>query len=53
MYAWDNCTRNTFERAREAVNGLIRNIIVHALLGHSHSPLATNKHLLLTNDNQY
>lgn len=22
-------------------------------LGHSHSPLATNKHLLLTNDNQY
>ena len=33
MYAWDNCTRNTFERAREAVNGLIRNIVVHALLG--------------------
>nr|DAQ78761.1 MAG TPA: hypothetical protein [Caudoviricetes sp.] len=28
-----NCTRNTFERARGAVNGLIRNIIVHALLG--------------------
>jgi hypothetical protein len=50
MYAWDNCTRNTFERARGAVNGLIRNIVVHTLLGHSHSPLATNKHLLLTND---
>ena len=51
MYEWDNCTRNTFERAREAVNCLIRNIIVHVLLGHSHSPLATNKHILHSCDN--
>nr|DAT27494.1 MAG TPA: hypothetical protein [Caudoviricetes sp.] len=36
MYAWDNRTRNTFERARGAVNGLIRNIVVHALLGAYH-----------------
>lgn len=33
MYAWDNCTRNTLERVRGALNGLVRNIIVHALLG--------------------
>ena len=51
MYEWDNCTRNTFERARGAVNCLIRNIIVHVLLGHSHSPLATNKHILHSCDN--
>ena len=50
MYAWDNCTRNVFERARGAINGLIRNIVVRSTWGIPHSPLATNKHLLLTND---
>ena len=53
LYTWDNCTRNILERVRGAVNGLIRNLAVHSTWGIPHSPLATNKHLLLTNDNQY
>ena len=57
----DLCTRgiiarNTFERVRTQINGIIEHFLGHVTFllvrwKYEHSCLATNKHLLLTNDN--
>ena len=51
QYTLSNCPGKLLERVRTQIKGILGHTVVHAVpWGIPHSPLASNKHLLLTND---